>query len=208
MSAETVEFLTDPNGRRMPMVLVKPLDRARHELVLELVNRAKTESRALAAFKARAMADLAAFLELSAEQYGVHIGGHKGNVTLTSFCGRYRVLRTFAERLAFDERLTVAKSLIDECVREWSADSRSEVRVLIEHAFQVDSEGKVNTERVLGLRRLDIDDPRWVRAMAAIGDSITVAGSKCYVRFYERDASSDPWRAVSLDLASLNGVDK
>jgi hypothetical protein len=36
--------------------------------------------------------------------------------------------------------------------------------------------------------------------IAATG-TITVTGSKEYVRFYERDTPKDEWRAITIDLA-------
>ncbi|MBV5329997.1 MAG: DUF3164 family protein, partial [Chlorobium sp.] len=91
-------------------------------------------------------------LDLSAEKYGVTLGGVKGNINLVSFDGRFKVLREVSERLDFDERLQAAKALIDECLREWTRDSGAEVRTLIEDAFQVDKKGRINTQRILGLR--------------------------------------------------------
>ena len=38
----------------------------------------------------------------------------KGNVTLTSYDGKYKIQRAIAEYLHFDERLQVAKELIDD----------------------------------------------------------------------------------------------
>jgi len=67
----------------------------------------------------------------------------------------------------------------------------------------VDKEGKLNTGRIIGLRRLAIDDPNWLRAMEAISDSMQVVGSKSYLRVYERAVSDDKWSAVSMDLAVL-----
>ena len=60
------------------------------------------------------MNDVQAFVELSAEQYGAKLGGIKGNVTLTSYDGKYKIQRAIAEYLHFDERLQVAKELIDD----------------------------------------------------------------------------------------------
>ena len=152
------EGLTDAHGRWVPKRLIKDVDLARDELVRELTERAKAASAVLAEFKSGAMADVAAFVELSAAQYGVEIGGRKGNVTLTSYDGRYKIVRAVANRLTFDERLMVAKELIDDCITEWVQGSRDEIRALIEDAFQVDRQGKISTERVLGLRRLEPGD--------------------------------------------------
>lgn len=44
-----------------------------------------------------------------------------------------------------------------------------------------DKEGQINTGRVLSLRRLDIKDERWLRAMNAIGEAVQVVGSKSYI---------------------------
>lgn len=198
------EGLFDAKGRWVPLRLVKDVDLARHELVLELVERARAMSAQLADFKRDVMRDVAAFVELSAEKYDVHLGGHKGNVVLTSYDGRYKVVRAMADRLTFDERLQAAKALIDECLVEWTADSPAQIRVLVDHAFQVDKAGKISTERVLGLRRLEIDHEKWQRAIRAIGDSIQVASTTAYVRFYERVGESEEYRQIPLDVAGVS----
>ena len=69
-------------------------------------------------------------------------------------------------------------------------------------AFQVDKEGKISTGRVLGLRRHDIKDEKWLQAMDAIAESINVVDSKSYVRFYERDKDGK-YQAISLDFANV-----
>ncbi|MNG28328.1 hypothetical protein D3C84_1135770 [compost metagenome] len=55
----------------------------------------------------------------------------------------------------------------------------------------------------MALRRLEIADARWLRAMDAIGDACQVAGSKSYIRVYERAGDSDQYRAISLDVAGV-----
>jgi hypothetical protein len=107
------------------------------------------------------------------------------------------------DNLAFDERLQAAKALIDACIKDWTQGSRSEIKALIDNAFQVDKEGKISTGRVLGLRRLDIKDQQWQSAMQAISDSVQVLGSKPYIRIYERVGDSDNYQPISLDLASI-----
>ncbi|MDR1506452.1 MAG: DUF3164 family protein, partial [Treponema sp.] len=59
-----------------------------------------------------------------------------------------------------------------------------------------------NTARVLGLRRLEIHDPDWQKAMRAITESIQVSGSKQYLRFYERNENGE-YRQIPLDVAAL-----
>ena len=193
----------DHVGRLVPEEQIRPIDLARDALVNELVDKARATSDVLATFKRQAFQDVAAFVELSAEQYGATVGGRKGNVTLTSFDGRYRVLRAIQEHVSFDERLKAAKALIDECLGEWSEGARPELRTIVQDAFRVDQAGNIRTQQVLGLRRLDIDDKRWKRAMTAIGDAIQIVGSKSYIRIYERVGDTDQYQQIPLDLSAV-----
>lgn len=196
-------YMQDAQGRLVPDGMVKDIDKLRDQTVQAIVAAARLVNESLRVFKVGAFADIAAFVETSAEQYDVKLGGDKGNVTLYSFDGRYKVIRQVQENLKFDERLKAAKALIDECITAWSAGSRDEIKVLVNDAFKVDKEGDVNTNRVLGLRRLNIADEKWQRAMQAIGDSVSVVGSRSYVRVYERVGDTDQYRAIPLDVAAV-----
>lgn len=198
------QYMEDAQGRLVPISMVSEVDKCRSTLVLELVAAAKRLRVEMSGFKARSMGDVDAFVELSAEKYGVRMGGRKGNITLVSYDGRYKIQVAISEHLIFDERLQAAKKLIDECITEWASNSRDEIKALINDAFQVDKEGRINTNRVLGLRRLDIRDPKWLLAMQAITDSLQVIGSKTYLRLYERESGTDDkWKPIVLDLAAL-----
>lgn len=204
MSQTTVPegYLKDPQGRLVPKEMVKIVDLERDHLVRSIVAEAEELAKGMRDFKLKAMGDIEAFVELSAEQYQVQLGGQKGNVQLTTYDGEYQVRRAIAEHLSFDERLQAAKALIDECIHEWSEGSRPEIRTLINDAFSVDSQGKLNTNRILSLRRLDIQDDKWKRAMMAISESLQVIGSKSYLRIYKRQGDGG-YKQVSLDMAAI-----
>lgn len=205
MTQQTIPdgYRQDAKGCLIPESLIKPIDLARDQLVRELADKAQALSRDIAAFKTGAISDIDAFVQLSAEQYNVKLGGVKGNLTLYSFDGGHKIIIAQAERMQFDERLQAAKQLIDECITDWSQGSRDEIKVLVQAAFQTDKEGKINTGRVLALRRLEIRDEKWQTAMTAIGESLQVVGSKEYVRFYERIGDTDQYRAINLDIAAV-----
>lgn len=194
-------YMQDSAGRLVPIESIKPIDLMRDQLVGELIGKAKALNQQITTFKGQVFGDIAAFADLSAEQYGARIGGQKGNITLFSFDGRYKVLRAKSEYLAFDERLQAAKALIDECISEWSQGSPVPLQVLVNDAFAVSKEGKIDTQRVLALRRHEIDDPRWKSAMKAIGEAVQVVGSKAYVRCYERDDNGE-YQPIALDVAA------
>lgn len=201
---------TIPNGYRLrhdgvlvPEANIKAIDLARDELVKEIVARAKPLSADISKFKLESFADIQAFVEMSAEQYGAKLGGAKGNVTLMSFDGRYKIQRAVTETITFSEQLQAAKVLIDECIHAWSDGVNPNIRVLVNDAFQVDKEGNISIGRVFGLRRLEIADEKWQRAMQAISDAVQVVSSKSYVRIYERVGDSDKWEPIPLDVAAV-----
>ncbi|MGE7992526.1 DUF3164 family protein [Pseudomonas sp. NPDC089554] len=197
-------FLKDAKGHLVPLDLVKPIDLARNDLVLELVQKAQEVSKILAEFKASAFGDIKAFVDMSAEQYNAKLGGKKGNITLMSFDGQFKVIQAAQDNIRFDERLQAARALIDECLTEWTQDARTEVRAIVNEAFRADKQGEISTGRVLALRRMDIQDPRWQRAMEAIGDAVQVVGSKSYIRVYRRVGDSEQYVPIPLDIASAS----
>lgn len=196
-------YMENGQGHLIPVDKVKPVDMARNDLVMELVGMAERLQGDMKRFRDKAMGDVEAFADLSAEKYEAPIGGKKGNVRLVSFDGRYLVQRQISENLVFDERLQAAKNLIDQCITRWSEGSNNNIKALVNSAFDVDREGRVNVGRILGLRSLDISDPDWLQAMKAISDSIQVSGSKAYLRVYKRRDSDGKYEPIPLDLAAL-----
>ncbi|MBM9605944.1 DUF3164 family protein [Desulfopila inferna] len=193
-------YMLNGVGHLVPLESIKEIDLARDEFVREVVAQAAEVSGILEKFKQKLAGDMQAFLELSAEKYEVDLGGARGNLSLTSYDGRYKVLRAVSERLDFDERLQAAKELVDDCLREWSKDAGPELRTLVESAFQVDKKGRINAKRILSLRSLNIEHPTWKKAMDAIGDAVTVVGSCTYYRIYERDDEGN-YNQISLDFS-------
>lgn len=196
-------YMADAQGRLVPETMVKPIDKLRDQTVATIAKQAEELSALLAKFKAGAFTDLQAFISASAEQYGVDIGGEKGNVVLHTYDGRYKVLRSVAPLIRFDEQLIAAKALVDACLSEWTDGSVAELRVLVNQAFQVNSTGAVRTSEVMRLLRYDIKDHRWQKAMEAIRNSIQVMGTKPYVRIYKRIGTTDAYEPIVLDIAKL-----
>lgn len=196
-------YKADAKGALIPLHLIKEIDLERDALVCDLFAKAEALNQAMSEFKAAAFGDIGAFVELSAEKYGAKVGGTKGNVTLFSFDGRYKIQRAVNEYMQFDERILAAKALIDECLHDWTSNARSEIKVLIDRAFEVDKQGNLSTNRILGLRRVDIKDARWVSAMEAINESVQIVGSKSYVRFYQRVGDTDQYEPLTLDFARV-----
>ncbi len=195
------EYMTDAKGDLVALSNVKAEDKLEDETVRKIIAFALDLSAQITRFRDHTMADLGSLDALLAQEYGAKIGGKKGNKTYQTFDGMMRVQVQVADQITFGPQLQVAKELIDECLNEWSADSRPEIQSIVTRAFNTDKEGQINKAELFMLLRLDIADQRWNRAMDAIRASIRVTGSKEYVRFYHRHAIEDGWDAITIDLA-------
>jgi len=195
-------YKADAKGHLVPENLIKPQEMLEDQTVRSVIDHARELSAQIARFRGHTFDDVASFMDILAERYGASKGGKKGNVTLTSFDGCLKITVQVQDTLVFGPELQVAKTLFDECISEWSAGADDRVRALVDHAFQVDKQGKINREALFSLRRLDIDDDAWRRAVQALNDSIRVQGSKEYIRFYQRAAPTDKWEAITIDIAS------
>ena len=197
------QFMEDAQGRQVPVSMIKKFDLKRNDLVCSIMSRAFAERERLAEFKRQVWEEIQAFVDESAKDSGAKkLGGKKGNITLTSFDGRYKLIVAVNDGILFNEKLQIAKQLIDECIGKWSKNARPELKVLVDDAFNVGKNGLVSTGKVLGLRRLNITDATWRRAMDAITESIQVVSSKTYMRFYERQ-KDESYKQIPLDVASL-----
>lgn len=196
-------YMRDAKGALMPLHLVRPTDKLEDQLVRGMMGYAVDLHDQLARFKRHCYADVEAYLQLLAEKYDAAKGGKKGNMTLTSYDGTFKVQIAVAERITFGPELQIAKGLIDDCINDWAEGARQELRALVSEAFRTDKEGEVSREAVFRLMRVEITDARWQQAMTAIRDSIRVAGSKSYIRFYRRDTPEAEWQAVPIDLAAV-----
>ena len=191
----------DGKGGWLPESLVKPQHLLEDEVVRKIVGYGIDLSAQVARFKQHTFDDISAFEGLLAQEYDATIGGKKGNKTLMSHDRLYKVTVQIADHIDFGPELQIAKNLVDECLNEWSAEARPEIQAIVMRAFNTDKAGQINRSEIYTLLKLQIEDPRWLQAMAAIRDAMRVVGSKTYVRCYQRDSFDAPWRAVTIDLA-------
>jgi hypothetical protein len=196
-------YMVNTLGHLVAEETIKPIDKLRDQTVRAIAAKAIDLNRILRAFKKMAFDDLAAFVEASAEQYDVNLGGTKGHLTLVSFDGQFKIVRSVADVITFDEQLLAAKALVDDYLQHLTEGSESELKSFVNQVFKVNDSGTVRTSEVLRLLRYDIKDPRWETAMQAIRNAINVVGSKSYIRIYQRLGSSDQYMPICLDLAKV-----
>ena len=195
-------YMRDAKGRLVPESMITAAAKLEDQTVYKIIGYAQELSAQIARFKGHSFDDVGSFMALLDEQYGVKRGGVKGNVTLSSYDGCAKIQVSVQDRLSFGPELQTAKALIDEVIAAWTIGSRPEIKTLVDHAFAVDKQGQINAQALFNLRRLQIDDDAWRRAMDALTDSIRVIGSAVYMRFYKRPHPEQKWSAVTIDLAS------
>lgn len=195
-------YRRNAQGHLVPEANIKAIDLIRDELVSQIITGAKAVAEDAARFKASARDHIQSFVELAAAEHGVQIGGDKGNIVLTSFDGRYRILRAMDETVEFSEGLAVARHIIDGCIVRWSAGADGNLVALIRKAFEADKAGRISVARVLSLLSVEIDDAEWSKAVEIIRQSIQVQASKVYLRCYEREPGGK-YAQIPLDGGNL-----
>ncbi|ALF02128.1 DUF3164 family protein [Salipiger abyssi] len=195
------DYMADAKGNLTPIELIRPQHLLEDETVRKIMGYALALSDQVKRFKAHTFEDLGAFDEILAQEYKLTKGGPKGNRTYQTHDGLMKVEVRVADLIDFGPELQVAKSLLDECLNEWSEESRPEIRALITETFNTDKEGQVNRALLFTLLRMDVNDSRWNRAMEAIRQAIRVVGSKTYYRIQTRESFDAPWQTVTIDLA-------
>lgn len=192
-------------GEQVHPDMVPHEEKLKTELVMKIVNRAQKGVDILSIFKGKVINEIDAYMEMMRDKYSIDImkSSSKGNVTLQSYDGCFKIQVAVQTHIDFDEKLTLAKEKLDEYFVEKTQDADPEIKTLITKVFDVNSDGNVNAKQILSLKRYNITHPIWVEAMAIIDDAIEIVGSKSYIRFYKRKSVDVPWENISLDFASL-----
>jgi hypothetical protein len=195
------KYMRDAKGNLMALGTVKPQRLLEDEMVRKVMFFARDLSDQVRRFKGHTFADLAAFQSLLEQEYKVPPSTGKGNCSYTSFDDTMKVEVKIADQIAFGPELQAAKRLVDECLKEWGADSHEALRSLVNRVFSVEKEGQINRGELFSMLAMEIADERWQRAMDAIRDSIRVIGTKAYLRFRIREEDG-AWSTVTIDLAA------
>ena len=171
----------------MPIEAVKDIDKLRDGVVLTIAERIKALEAYMKEIKAKCMSDIEEFVKISAEQYGVKMGGTKGNVMLTSYDGSVQVIMAQSNNLVVNEGVNAAKELIDDYLTDITSNASSDLRAIVTMAFKV-KQGRMDVKRLMELRQCNIRDERWLKAMEIISDSVTVASTTPCLRLRDRTA--------------------
>jgi hypothetical protein len=196
-------YMGDGKGGSQPVETIKPQHLIEDETVRKILGYGIALSDQMARFKEHTFDDIGSHEAILEQEFNTKVGGAKGNKTLQTVDGLFKVQVQVSDYIAFGPELQIAKALFDECLNEWAADARAELRALVTNAFQTDKTGNINRSRIFMLLRQDSEDPRWQEGQRAIREAMRVVGSKTYVRCYQRASHDARWEPVVLDMAAV-----
>lgn len=199
------EYMINGRGERVHVDLIKGDELMRDTLVNALLADAEVFRGMLAEFRAKSEQRVEEYMNTLMEKYRINAMARskKGNITLENYASTAKIQIAIQDKLAFDEKIQLAKMKFDEYFEQVTAQSSEEIKLLINKAFDVDKEGNVDVKKILELRSYDIRHPKWVEGVALIEEAKKVVHSKRFIRFYRRNDPADKWEHVSLDLAAV-----
>ena len=200
------EGWVDAKGRKVPDSNVSEMDRLIEQTITDIKDHGVELMNRIARYRGHSFDDVNALVALLAEKYNAKRGGAKGNVSFLSYDGSVKVEIRVQDRVTYGAELQIAKDLLGEYIEEVSDGVPDVVHSLLNHAFDVDQQGKVNREQLYSLRRLDIKHPKWAAAMQAIADSMRVVGSVEYFQLSIRDEHGK-FKALPINLANAYETD-
>ena len=194
----------DDKGRPIPEEYVKPIDKKRDKLVESVIKRVAKLYSKLANEKSEIVDSVEKYLKELAKDSKIR-EGWKGNIILYNFSQNLCIERRINETISFDERLQMVKTTIDKWLNERLRNVDEVVAKLISQAFSVDKQGRINTTMLLKLKKLDIKDKEWVKAMEMLDDSIFVKSSKMALRFRSKntDVPEGSWSEFILNFNDI-----
>jgi len=203
MAKKDGNFWIDKKGEAVHQGNVPEADKRKDKLVENLITSAQALSCTITEFKENAMAEVDQYFNELLEVYKIDAKSRskKGNITLENFSGTEKIEITVADRIAFDEKLQIAKKKLDECLHELTKHSPAAIKTLITKAFDVDSKGAVSPKKIFALKAYDIDHPKWLEAMKIIDDATEVVSSKSYIRFYARNNIEEGYELIQLNIS-------
>ena len=199
-----IPHLPGPKGVKIPVANYKAQDLLQHEMVYFLTDYAQDLSAEIARFNGHSRADLAQFDALLAQEYGVTRDPEfKGNRTYTSADGKRQVKISLNDRVTYGPELQAAKLLLDELITENASGAGPVLMPLVNLAFRIDKEGKVDPNLLRAIRRLEVPDHRWKDICRAIDDAERVVDTTSYIRFYVIPEGRKP-ELIPLDIAGAH----
>lgn len=191
----------DESGQAIPYNRTTALERMREKSAYSLAKEALAIHHKLVAFKEQVAQQCQAIYE-EAMREAAQLG--KGNFTFYNFDYSIKVEVQISDLIRFDD-LTIeqARLLLTDLVGENIKEESEFIKSLVLDAFQT-SKGKLDTKKVLGLKRhaSRIKDERYHEAMTLIDKAIRRPETKTYFAISIRNEEGE-YEAIQLNFSAI-----
>ena len=189
------------NGRYVPPKTIPLHLKRRDETVTKIMAIVDKENERMKKSKAAIFQLVNNYIDFLKKRVGDTEKSTEGNLTLSDYANLNQVDISISNNISFDENLNIAKSLIDKCLKKWSAKSNVALKAVIQEAFNIDKKGRVNSNMILRLLALHIEDKDFLAAQKLIKDSIQSTGTRQYTNFKRRSNQKVDFKAVQLNFS-------
>lgn len=174
----------------------------RDDGVKEIVEKALAINDILKAFKKESFNGIETMYKMLQEHSERHANG-KGNVTLDTTDGKFRVVFKRSDQTRFDERSTQAEAyILDFLTSEYPEGSNTSklIRLLLERR-----QGQLDKNNVLKLISMkdDFNSDNWRKGIQLLQESIVWDYTKFYAEYYYRGEDNE-WIPIVLNFAKLS----
>lgn len=195
-------YMADGKGGLRAIENIPAMKKLQDEQVRKIFGFAFALAAQIARFKGHVYEDLGSLDALMMQEYGLKVGGVKGNRTYSTFDGLMKIEVRIQDRMVFGPEMQVAKAIFDKILTARAAGADPLIRSIITSAFDTDKEGQINRANVFVLLNVQDDDTEFQQGQEAIRNAMHVIGSKSYLRFQHREAFDAAWQTLTIDLAS------
>ena len=197
-------FWKDEAGIEIPYKRTTPFERKCEKDTAKIANRALKLNNDLTAFKNDLKQEVEALYEDFKKENGGIIGKGKGNASFYNFDRSIKVEVSINEAITFDENcINLAHEMLKEVISEGLSGAADWIEGIVLDAF-AKSNGKLDTKKVLGLRKYEqkVNKPRYSEAMRMIDKGIRRPASKEYFRVWIKDEAGE-YKDVQLNFSAI-----
>lgn|GEM_PF-430326 len=197
-------FWKDEAAREIPYNRTTNYERLAERTTAKLAKAAADLNSRLTTFKTDLKNEALKLYQAFCAENNGKIGQGKGNATFYNFDRSIKVEVTVNEAISFDENtIELAKAKLDEVLNDGLDGAKDFVKPLVMDAFTTTG-GKLDTKRVLGLRRYAdrVKDARYLEAMSLIDKAIRKPKSKEYFRVWIK-GDNGQYYDIQLNFAAI-----
>jgi len=178
--------------------------KAEHKMVEMLLGEVKNARKVMQELKFKTFDTTEFHMKDMLENHNIaKYGKVKGNVEFFSADGKYKVMRSIADKVEQSCEIEVAIQSIALYASALKEQAGPDASTFIDIALKKKN-GSYNTQRLMEMmaQGKDIKHPLWIKAMAALRESLFISGSKVYFNFYQLNDEGE-WIPLTLQFSRL-----